>query len=118
MATNFEKIKSVDKKSRNLVFGFSRRCQNTLLPTNNVQYIIPNLIIYTILLYYYIRDEWFKRLFEEKAELVNDNKHIVRSKESCCTVFGSRIITHGIFKWRLRLNKFVMEVINICHILQ
>ena len=53
--TNIDKI---DIKSRDIVNGFIRISQTVLFSANSSFYVIPNLVSYIILSYYYETDEF------------------------------------------------------------
>ena len=73
---------------------------------NNVLYV-PNEIIQIIHLFARLCDEWSRKYSLGEAEIIDNNiDAIVRIKtDNMMTVFGSNVISQGIYKWQIKIIK-------------
>ena len=63
MSLQYEKVKQINPRTKDSVFGYIRLAQK-LLPKDEVYYNIPDIIYHTILLFFYL--EYIKCKFNEK----------------------------------------------------
>ena len=92
---------SRNQKQELLVWGFIREIEK-VYKIMNVPFEI-NDIIY---LYQRIYDEWSKKYSSDNVIINNDTKSMltINTKEYV-TAFGSHIVTEGVFKWKIQMQK-------------
>ena len=107
MSTSFdaEKLKSIDERDRNIIYGFIREFEINFLiqHKNNPFYTIPNLIIYTVLLYF-SEPECFS--IPCKSAIISDDKMTITGGSFNATTYGSYIINseiNGIYIWKFKV---------------
>ena len=108
MAADFQSVKKVDQRTRDIVNGFIKQTQSILPSNDNPYYNIPSLVfILTIL--YYSNPEYFTIHGENMK--VNENKDVIeciRAIRDNNTVYGNFVITKedkGKFMWTFKLYK-------------
>ena len=105
MATQdqFTMIKSIDEATKDLIYGYIRKISRSN--------IIPSLIHYVCLIYYYEQEKWDKNLKSDCIEIIDDKiKHI--NGEYYCSALLSIIASSGIHCWKFKIVKYD----NINHI--
>ena len=77
MSANFEKIKNIKQRDKDIVNGFIKKCE-LLLPKNNSYYNIAQLIHYLISLYYvsqeYFTKHGYNMSLNNECNMVTTNK--------------------------------------------
>ena len=119
MSFDLNKIKFVDDNSRYLVFGYFRRYQNELnqSQSSNPFCIIPELISYTCLLFYYL-SEFFDKFDSEQIEVSDDKMTITKKGTNADywnnTTYGNTWINSMDdlkVAWKMKINH---NELNIC----
>ena len=108
MAVEWIKAKSLDRKTQCLVFGFVRESQQ-LLP-DTASSMITELIIFIILSFYQIKDEWDSQNSHESYKVVEDlliKEDMAYSWSPNRSAFLKHVVTFGIFKWTFKINKII-----------
>ena len=96
-------FKTIDTRTQDLIDGYIKIIQQSL-PTDNVYYIIPALVIRWILLYFYIRDQFDRNHCADCYTISDDNYIITKSPtDTTGCVYCSQIRRHGIHRWRFKL---------------
>ena len=116
MATNFEKIKRCDQRTRDLVNHFIRTAQTLLQSNDNPYYNIPPLVFALTLLYF-----WNPEYFTVHGNYIklNETKDIMEFTEdydnsNSNTAYGNIVITKndtGKFIWTFKIVKPHQEAI-------
>ena len=83
MSLNFEEIKLIDQKTRNIVFGFIRNSQS-LLPKSQTYYNIPPIVYHCCLLFFWLKiiPISFSNKYKSNyniIKLIDNNKAIQKS---------------------------------------
>ena len=73
MATEWKKAKELDPKVQMLVFGFVRISQKTFDDSSSSIMMIPDLIIFIILSFYQLKDEWDEINTDKSSYTINDD---------------------------------------------
>ena len=103
-------LKGIDQKVKDCVNGYIRQCQ-TLLPKENPYYNIPELVVYSIILFYYIGDAFDPNYCSASYRLSNDNSTVLKTKGDYTNAFLTKIVSKGIHKWRFKINKMTTGMI-------
>ena len=98
----FSKFKSVDSDTKDMVFGYIRKCQH-LLPNNNSYYNIPSLVEHICIIYC-----WIPEYFSDHGHVItlNDNKNIAKNKHNDGqTVYGNCDIVDNtmLYQWTFKI---------------
>ena len=97
-----ENVKMIDTKTKDLVSGYAKQSQLDL-PSDNVYFTIPTLVIYWILLYYYPSDKFYKY---QKNYALSSNELIIKKREfGDGSAYLSKIVNQGVHRWIFRINK-------------
>eukprot|EP01084_Bolivina_argentea_P115112 204780_1 len=116
MSFDFDKIKQIDNNTKLILFGFIRQSQHELMNKHKEDtfYIIPDLITYACLLFYYT-DEYFAK--SNLAEIIiSDNKQTITKRNApFVSKFGWDNTSYGnlwidsnenkIIIWTLKMNR-------------
>ena len=111
MSFNFDKVKDADDYIKNIVNGYIHTSQSSLPHKQNQYYIIPPLVGYLIIAYYY-NPEYFA-LFPEDVT-INDEKTIVTHnpdgyKDMGISIFGNVKISQKLcsskFIWTFKISE-------------
>ena len=111
---SLEDVKGVKQESKDIVFGFVRRVQETM-PDDNVYYIIPTLIIHWCILYFHEQETFDPDNCCQYFKLSMDNT-LVTNKWKCrggSAYLSERVKEKGIHKWRFQvfpLSKWTMTI--------
>ena len=105
MAGNWKEIlKSIDHATDHLLHGYIREGEKLL--KNHESVVIPPLVIYTVLMYYWLK-EYFAVINDEKVSLSNDKMKLGFKVGSWTnSSFGNFKIDsmcNNIYKWRLKI---------------
>ena len=113
---NLDKVKKIKQIYKNIVFGYVRTSQRKLFSNlnNNPFYIIPVLVDYLCLLFYYEEeDEFNPKLRGRNIKISNNNKIInyynidsVHNNASTC--YGKKVISSTInntYEWKFKMLK-------------
>ena len=92
---HLEKVKKMDQRTKDCVYGYIRVCQELLFQhEENVYYIIPTLVIHWCLLYYSSIERF--ALFKPNSFEVDENGKIARSiNTGMSAVFLKEIVNSG-----------------------
>ena len=122
MAFNAEKLKQIDKKTKYLVYGWIRNEQRTLssFHNNHAFYIIPELVIYHCLFYYYL-SEYFN-IIHDGAITLNNKQSIKNIKHISTSCYGKIMVEPDecmIHKWEIKIdscsiNRYICIGIHEC----
>ena len=101
-------INEINSRDKDLVFGFVRQSRDLFYI--NTQHIIPEIISYVTLSYYYIFDTFNRNKCGSRLRILNNNKtitnrNIIQPFDAYSTVYGSNIIdsmTNGTYIWKFR----------------
>ena len=77
MALEMEQLKKIDKRTQFTVFGFVRDAQILLPSIDNPYYIIPDLVTYVVLNFYYQREFWY--IVAQGFELSNHERTVTNT---------------------------------------
>eukprot|EP01084_Bolivina_argentea_P208738 355760_1 len=100
---------SYGQKDITIVFGYIRKCQSHLFPSNITYYTIPDLVIHLCLSYYHIlMDKWHidslcDEFILENETLITNNAEWDNDSECYRTAFLSNIIESGKHKWTFQI---------------
>eukprot|EP01084_Bolivina_argentea_P120790 214139_1 len=111
MTMDLHRIKQIDIKIRYLIFGYARESQK-LLPNNTSYWNIPELIKFTILSYYHIKDEWDKMNTDSSYIIVDDcitkgENTNVGKYGGDKTAFLKHMVSDGIYKWSFKIENML-----------
>ena len=109
MAADWTKAKSLNQKTQCLVFGFVKESQQ-LLNKDSSSSVITDLIIFIILSFYQIKDEWDSQNSHESYTIVGDlliKKDEIDFFSPNRSAFLKHVVTEGIFKWQFKINKII-----------
>ena len=123
MATEWTKAKELDEKTQCLVFGFVKESQK-LLSDSSSYWNISDLIIFIILSFYQIKDEWDEEN-SHKAYKIEDDILVKVDEENAWvknrSAFMTQIVSKGTFRWKFKIvhivepgqwNDFIIGIIN------
>eukprot|EP01084_Bolivina_argentea_P244634 409777_1 len=97
-------IERIDHRCKCLVFGFIKISQK-ILPTSHQFYIIPDLVLYLILSYYYGNYEW-SETNKGAFILSNFNKTVQWKDHATTTAFGATDLLQGeTYKIKIKIIK-------------
>ena len=102
LSASLEDVKWIDTYTKDTVSGYIRQCQS-LLPSNNIYYTIPSLVIHWCLLYYFIGDAFDPNSCGKGFELSNNNKVMVCMESVNGSVYLTKKVDKGIHKWSFKL---------------
>ena len=105
MSINFEKIKKVNPKVNNLIFGYFRRYHHNFFPTNNPYYSLQPLLVYTCITYYHIKHEWDKEKMN-KDDIVNDDGVITKIHWPSSKLFLKDTISSGSDEYEFKIIEY------------
>ena len=114
MEAFLKKIKFIEGRPKDLVNGFVHETQS-LLPKDNDYFIIPSLIIYTILYYFYAPETFDVSACGQGLEL-NEDKTIAKmasvesSLSTMRSVYGTKAITcdeECIYEWKFKFANII-----------
>ena len=122
MATDWTRAKQLDKKTQSLIFGFVRESQD-ILSKDSLYSIISELIIWIILSFYEIKDEWDKVSTHKSYKIDGDLLITTKSDNIWAprSAFLKQSVSSGIFTCRFRIencvefgkwNDFIIGVID------
>ena len=100
---SLEDVKTINNGTKYCIYGYVRRAQNTLPSDDSVYYTIPELVIYWILLYYFVREEFDEKNMSEYYKISDDNKIVTRVKLGAGAVYLKAIARRGIHRWKFKL---------------
>ena len=102
MSVDLQKVKQVEQSTKDVVFGYIKRSYND-------KKIIPELILYICLSYYYQFEIFDKELCSKELKISGLDKNIITKTEGPhsfeCNVFGKQWIdsnTNKILKWIIK----------------
>ena len=113
MALNFERVKDIDEKTKNIVFGYLRHCENTYLSKETNIGNIPNIIYHICLLFYWnwIEPCKFSQKYRSKNGVIilNENKTVLykpiaRDGKYCWIAIDMDPMENGIHCFRIKVN--------------
>ena len=100
---SLDKVKKIDTKTKYIVERFVRDAQE-LMPKDITYFIIPQLIVHWILLYYFMAERFDENNYDEfKYKLLNDNLEIKQINSHPGSVYLTQIAKSGIHKWTFKL---------------
>ena len=104
MASGFDlaDVKQIDKRTIYLVSGFIHQSQE-LLPSKNVYYNIPELIVQICLIFYHIKEHWDEKWCKSNF---NIDGNIISAKKECYTyrtAFLTQIVSNGFHHWKFKI---------------
>ena len=101
---NIAEIKKIDTRTKHLLYGFIHNTQ-TLLPTNNAYYNIPDLIVHLCLMFYYIKECWDPIWCIDIGNFIVNKNEITKKKSlmGYKSAFLSQIVSKGIHHWRFKI---------------
>ena len=101
--TSLEDVKKIDQRTKDCVFGFIRKSQ-TLLPDNNVYFLIPSLVIHWILLYFNSIERF--AVFSNKFEASKDNTIVTKTDTGYSAAYLTETVSSGIHYWRFKVLEY------------
>ena len=103
---SLDKLNKINNKTKYTVYGFISESQLLLSFKENTFYIIPELVTYICLSYYYIGDKWDPKAMSRKIEL-NDETNTVKQKDhgSAC-VYLTNIVESGTHHWKFKIIRY------------
>ena len=107
MATSFKDLKQIDNNSKDLVYGYCRKCHESF-PSNNAYYSIQPLIMNIIMLYYWIRYKWCDEdEYINKENFKIDDDTVTRIKGTMNrTIFLENIMNAndgGVYEYKFKI---------------
>ena len=124
MSTNLNQILSqIDHKTNHLVHGYIRAIEQ-ILKQDNSAIIIPSLVIYTCLIYYWLNEHF--DIINESVVIQTSNKmKLISGKGSSNkwnnSNFGNILIPSigdDIYKWKLKLTRFGLSAADDSSLIQ
>ena len=86
------------------VYGFIKEAQQ-LLPTDITYYIIPDLVIHTCLLFYFVNDRFDPDGYGKYMKLDQDKQCMTQVKRSSASALLSNIVEYGYHSWKFKINQ-------------
>eukprot|EP01084_Bolivina_argentea_P223898 378717_1 len=108
MSFSLERIKQIDLETKHLMTGFLRSTQEELNKDKGVDYIIPDLITYTCLLFYHIPDIFEDPPSSLKVSGLHNDTYTKIGSFWENSVYGKRWMDSkckNIYSWNIKLNK-------------
>ena len=102
---SLKNVKGIKQESRNIVFGFVRRVQESM-PKDIVYYTIPKLIIYWCLLYFHQQDTFDPQNCSTNFELSMDNTLVTNIKKSgrgASAYLSEKVKNGAVHRWRFQV---------------
>ena len=103
--TALEKVRTIDQRFKDCVFGYTRQVQKQLPSDDNVYFTIPTLVIHWILLYFYETDKFDSNCIGDGYELSEDDKVLKKVEWNSSSVYLLKIIEYGVHKWTFKLRE-------------
>ena len=100
MALNFDKIKQLEPRTHNLIFGYFRDNHKKFFISDNPYYSLQPLLVYTCIMYYF-KHEWDTHKISKHVEINDDMLHKTGPDHS--TVFVKGEISSGIHEYRFKI---------------
>ena len=102
MSLSVQQFKSIGKKCKYAVYGYIRNVQS-IFPSNNPYYNIPNEISFICICYYSPTDEWDPLLIGPDVKI--DGNSVIHLSIGYQSAYLSNIVSTGINIWKFSLNK-------------
>ena len=104
--TEFSFLNKVTQKVKNTVFGYIRQNQSLYFTSNNPYYIIPKLVIFLCIKFYY-QQLWNKKAIGSSMTISNDNTVTIKagSSESNSAFLTDIIDEKGIYHYKFKVIK-------------
>ena len=98
---SLENVKDIDNETKHCIFGYVREMQ-ALFP-DNTYFIISQLVIHWILLYFAVIEQFDTKTCG-KSYALSENNTII-TKTQCCysTIYLNKIVSKGVHKWTFKL---------------
>lgn len=97
-----EKVKDVAIPTKDCINGYIREAQK-LFPSDNTYSLIPTLINYWIILYYYVWEHFDSNWCSDGFKLTEHNKLITKIKTNYSNAYLKAVVNTGIHKWKFEL---------------
>ena len=101
-APSLEDVKFIDQRTKDVIFGYIKDVQQ-LFPKDNSYYIIPKLVIYWCLLYYYQNEQFDPTQCSAKIKLSDNNTIATQSSRGPMMVLLTSKHKTGIHEWKFKL---------------
>ena len=100
------KAEQSDEKSQCLVFGFVKKETKKLLADESLYCNISDLIIWIIISYYQLTDEWDPPYTNGSYKIYNKDL-LIKQVDNIGSVVLKHIVSKGIFRWRFKIENIV-----------
>ena len=112
-------VKDIDIETKNCIFGYVRKIQEAL-PTDNIYYTIPSLVIHWILLYYHIQEKFDPNNCGKMCSLSESGSILTKTNDNYDIALLSKTVSTGTHRWKFKIDNinpanytFVIGVWNI-----
>ena len=103
---NWVEAKQMDERTQCLVYGFIKLSQKSLSKESSHS-IIPDLIIWIILSFYHIKDEWDQESTHKSYKINGDSLlKIPERPKRDRTAFLKHVVTKGTYRWSFKNIKY------------
>ena len=99
---SLENVKYTNQKGKDIVNGYVRNIQ-TLMPSDNVYYTVPTLVIHSILLYFYRLECFDPENYCKTFKLTNDNTLLTKKRCEVSLAYLSMNVSKGIHEWKFQI---------------
>ena len=101
MSLNFDRIKKVNPKTTNLIFGYFRECHKKYFNSDNPYYSIQPFLIYTCIAFYF-KHEWNTEKMSDSIK-INDDDVITKIADNDATVLMKESISSGVHEYEFKI---------------